>query len=377
VSYYAFDEIFLTVTNDLSWVYVGKALYMSLAALFAVIGSSISESVDRRKILWSWITIGVLTTASLLMFQGKFFAFIASILMGVSVGLGFPSCLAYFAENTSIQERARVAGSVLLETFAMVVIGVVAYTILGVGLFGLVIICVALRSTSYIALFLDTCRIEQEKRRSWFSVVSHRDLLFYLVPWLMFNIASGSIWIVWSGLPVDYIGAYNIGTTFHYLGAGIFGLLGGFVADRFGRKLPVIVGMMMLGVSFALLGIAPSSISVLIYLSLSGIAWGFLIVVYAAIPGDLAFNGTEEKFYAVGTVLPFVIYFALGSIADFFNLIAPPEIFSSLALGLCLIIFMSIIPVVYAKETLPEKKIRERKIKEHIEKVSELIRESK
>jgi MFS family permease len=321
--------------------------------------------------------MGVLTTASLAVFQGTLFALVASIIMGVSLGLGFPSCMALLAECTAVEERARVAGTVLLETFAMVVIAVVAYSILGIGLIGFISLCVAIRSTSYVALILDPCDREQGKMSSWRSIFMHRDFLFYLIPWLMFNIASGSIWLVWSGLPAEYAGAYNIGTTLHYLGAGVFGLIGGIAADRFGRKQPIVVGMIMLGVSLAFLGLAPSSLSVLVYLTISGIAWGFLIVVYAAVPGDIAFAGAKEKFYALGAVLPFVIYFALSGVADFFNLHPPPNVFSSLSSTLSIVLFLSVIPVLRAKETLPESLIRERKLREHVKKVGKLVEESR
>ena len=53
---------------------------------------------------------------------------------------------------------------------------------------------------------------------------------------------------------------------------------------------------------------------------------------------------------------------------------AQPEVLSPI---LSIILFLSIIPVLQAKETLSEQKKSERKIKNHIEKVGRLVEESK
>jgi MFS family permease len=178
---------------------------------------------------------------------------------------------------------------------------------------------------------------------------------------------------VFLGLSSEYDAAVAMGNLLHYLGAGVAGFLSGFAADRVGRKPPIIVGMVMLGVSFAYLGLATSPLSVLVYYALSGIAWGFLIVMYLAVPGDLSLAGSREKFYALGIVIPLIIYAALVATAELLSIAAPA---SSVSSFLSIIIFISAIPVLLAKDTLPETKIVERKLIEHIKKVGELVSES-
>jgi MFS family permease len=244
------------------------------------------------------------------------------------------------------------------------------------GLIEVVLLGIFLRSTSYLALILDPCDRESGKEKSWRAIFAHKDFSFYLFPWLMFNIASGLISFVWTWLPPtpDYGWAQAIGGPLHFLGAGVFGLIAGFVADRLGRKQPIIIGMVMLGVSFAFLGLAPSPLSVLVYYAISGIAWGFLMVAYLAVPGDLALPGSREKFYALGIIIPLIIYMGLPAISEFLNVGVPASALSSI---LSIIIFVSVIPVLRAKETLSETKIRARKMKEYIGKVGELVQESK
>ena len=153
----------------------------------------------------------------------------------------------------------------------------------------------------------------------------------------------------------------------------IFGFVSGFFADRFGRKPAIIIGLIVLGVSFAFLGFTMTDQSVIIYLTTSGVAWGFFFAIYLAIPGDLSTPGSRERFYALINVLPLVL---LGSVTFIPGLAEFTAYSSSFSQVLSLVLFLSIIPVLRTGETLPEAKIRERRLKEHVKKVGELVSES-
>jgi MFS family permease len=374
--YYNFESIFAGLASDPLLIYAGKALFLSCGAFSAIIGSAISGKVKRRKLLLSWITLGVLATASLAVFQGSFFAIFSSVLLGVSLGLGYPSFTALMADSTIVEERGRVSGFIILLSFVMVAFAVIAVSLFDLGLVGIVLLSVFLRATSYFALILDSCDREQGQGKSWLAILTNRNFSFYLYPLLMFYVATALISFVWTGLPdnSDYRMAFAIGSPLHFLGPAIFGLVAGFLADRFGRKQIIIVGLVMLGVSFALLGLYPSAFSVLVYLVISGVAWGFLIVIYLAVPGDVAFPGSREKFYAVGAIIPLLIYMGLVAISQLLNVGVPANVLSPI---LAIIVFVSVIPVLRASETLHEAKILERKMREHVKKVSELVQKSK
>jgi MFS family permease len=126
--------------------------------------------------------------------------------------------------------------------------------------------------------------------------------------------------------------------------------------------------------SFALLGLATSPLSVLVYLTISGIAWGGFMVIYIAVLGDLAFSGSKEKFYALGMGIPLIIYMSLSAIPTAVGIIVPANVLSPV---LSIILFLSVIPVLYASETLPETKMRERRLREHVRKVGKLVEESR
>jgi MFS family permease len=378
-----FQDIFtLSVKVDMFWINIGEAVFVTFAVLSVIIGSMIAEKINVRKLLWSWIALGLLATASLAVFQGIYFALFDSALLGVSFGLGFPCCLGFLSHYAAAEERGRVAGAIFFEAFAFVVLAflVAEQSLISSGIAGVIIIimCVGLRSISILALVLIPFQREQGKARSWGSIFGNRNLVLYLIPWIMFNIASGLVsfvqnWIYQQPNSTDYDWAFTIGNAIHFLMPVIFALISGVVADRFGRKQPIVFGMIMLGISFVLLGSFTSPLSLFIYLTISGAAWGFLIVVYATVPSDLAYGGSQEKFYALCTILPLIVNLSITRIANF----SGASMAVTLSSILSIIIFVSIIPVLRATETLPESTIREKEAREHIKKVEKLVEESR
>ncbi len=371
-------DIFKSLTpNNSLWIHynIGQILFYGFAVFWAIIGSLIGGKINSRKFLGLWIFLGVFATVLLAVFQGTGFSILSSILLGLSLGLGLPYSMAFVAECASVGERARVSGIIILSTFVVAIITMAVARALGLGVLEAVFLLAIVRSISFLALALDKFDRRIEETKSRLPSNAYREFGFYLFPWVMFCIASGLAWNLIPENP-DFALAVSIGTILRYVCIAVFGLVAGVVADRFGRKQPIIIGLIVLGVSFAILGFfGLSATSVLIYLTASGVAWGSFFVVFLAVPGDLSNSASRKKFYAIGTIFPLVILFTLSTIPG-------SAIFANLSAGsfsqICwIILFLSIIPVLRAKETLPESKIRERKMKEHVEKVGELVQESR
>ena len=111
----------------------------------------------------------------------------------------------------------------------------------------------------------------------------------------------------------------------------------------------------------------------MIHFTTLGVAWGFLMVVYLVIPGDLAGSYSQERYYALATVLPLVIYMSLSALPSALNVTLPINVLSPV---LSMILFLSLVPVLLARETLPETEIRKRELNEHIEKVGKMVQKS-
>jgi MFS family permease len=166
----------------------------------------------------------------------------------------------------------------------------------------------------------------------------------------------------------------QIGSILRLVFIAVFGLVTGIVADRFGRKRPLIIGLAMFYSSFALVGFEMNTTTAMIFYLATGVAWGSLLVVFLSVPGDLSTSSSRAKYYAAGTMLPIIILLGVTS--------GPmPDLFASFANTPSLVVinfalFLTIIPIFRAKETLPLGKIKAREMTEHIDKIEKIIDDS-
>jgi MFS family permease len=378
LAYVYLTDIFKTLTmGDPYWsIYqIGQILFFGSAVFFSIVGSLIGGRFVRRRFLLVWMLLGIAVTGLLAVFRGIEFTIISSVLLGLSFGLGLPSSLAFVAECTAVEERARVSGVIILGTFIIAFGMIIVTRMLSFEILEAVLILVAVRAISLVGLACDSCEIREsnvEGEKVHLPSTAYREFAFYLFPWVMFCIAAGIAFNLIPSTP-EYAEAISLGNGLRYAFIAIFGSLSGLVADRFGRRWPIILGLVMLGGSFTLLGIVFNPMSVLIYLMISGIAWGSLFVVFGTVPGDLSVAGWREKFYALGYILPLSAFFAFAAIPGWSIFSDYPP--SSIALILSVVLYLCIIPILRAKETLTGQKIRERKMKEYVDKIGKLLEE--
>jgi MFS family permease len=362
----------------LGTVYNGYFLFLKVAAFSAIVGSVLSERINRRKFLVSWIVIGLLSNISLIFTQelGLVHFYLISAVLGISIGLGFPSCLAFLADSTTVGERARVTGITIFVTLVIAMLSYIVASTLNYGI-GLLILLSALKGTSLFAFVSGDCeRQKSERIRSWKNIITSKDFVLYLFPWLMFSFAGSinNLMFVRLILQSEYASVDTIANVLHYLTWAVFGFISGIMADRIGRKQPLIIGLTSLGVSYAIFGIFTNPATFILYQVLSGVAWGFLFTVYVTLLGDLASYGSKEKFYAMGVIMPIILTLSFNTLIGLFNITAPIAILSPI---FSFILFLSVFPVLRATETLPRKKIRDREMKDHVEKVGKIIEDSK
>jgi MFS family permease len=378
-----FNNLFANFTSEQSWIYVGSALFYFFSAFSAIVGSILSKRLNGKKFLLTWISFGVLTTGALLFFQGEVYVLIFGSLLGVSLGLGFPYTLSLLARNTEVQQRGRVSGILLLQTFVMLAFAIIITDFLKLGVIGTVIFLIILRSASFFALLIDDCKgcslpsiSKRENSDSLLSILKYRNFVMYFFPWIMFIVAIVlTDHIVWPTFPSSpEYDVVKIAVPLHYAGTAIFGLVSGVLCDRFGRRLPIIAGLIMLGSSFVLIASVISPWSIFVHLMTIGIAFGFLMVVYTTIPGDLASSCLQERYYALILVLPLAIYGGLGAIPSVFGASVAANI---LAPVLSMLLFINVIPILYSEETLSARMLRERKMKKYIEKLEQIVQETK
>jgi MFS family permease len=334
-------------------------------AVSAILGSKFFPRA-RTKFLNLWLFMGAIATFLLttISIDGMLANALLAFFLGASIGIGLPSCLSYFADSTSIENRGFVGGIIwsgvgfvaLIFAFLISILGpweaIVALTIW--RLFG---------GVGFLVLNRNHEKIAVQKSPSYLELIRKKEILLYLFPWIMFSIINFAEVPMLEGVfGADFAFVQLVELAF----IGIFAVVGGIIADIAGRKRVVIAGFIMLGIEYAALSVFSNSPVVLyLFLTFDGITWGlFASVFFMALWGDLGENHEKEKYYLLGGLPYLLADFLPILIRPYAGAISPIAAFSFASFFL----FLAVIPLMYAPETLPEKIIRERELKSYIEK---------
>ena len=351
------------------------ATYFASVAIMAIIGSKYLPRVRTRS-LYLWSFFGAFTTLLLgaLSSQNMLINALIAFSLGASVGIGLPSCLSYFAESSTIETRGLSGGltwsgvgfAVLIFAFFLTILGnwqafiflAIWRLIGGVGFLGL-----------NRKFKKHSPTQESQKSPSYFDLIRKREILLYLFPWIMFSLINFAEYPILEN--VFGANSFAFIQLVEFAIIGIFAVVGGIVADIFGRKRVVIAGFILFGIEYAVMSLLFYSHDVVyLYLIFDGTTWGLLAsVFFTSVWGDLGENQVKEKYYALGG-LPYLL-------SNFMAIIIEPyakNISTGLAFSIAsFFLFMAVIPLMYAPETLPEKSMKERELKSYIEKAQKLV----
>jgi MFS family permease len=152
--------------------------------------------------------------------------------------------------------------------------------------------------------------------------------------------------------------------------ASVSALLGGALCDLKGRKVTGILGFVLLGMGYAILsffsGGSGKELSQILYVIFDGTAWGILYVTFIfVIWGDVSEGKTREKYYLLGG-LPFLFSGLIDVLVQPF-LGIDIDIATSFSLA-SFFLFLAILPLLYAPETLSENTMKDRELKNYIKK---------
>lgn len=339
-------------------------VYYIGAGCSAILGSILFSHM--RKIgLLSWVISGVFMTLLLTTIASNSMPIniLICLFLGVSIGIGLPSCLAFFADVTTVENRGVYGGI----TYGAVALGTLILGLwidtLGVAMGFLALAIV--RALGLVAFFFSVTNGVIGQLRaipSYRSILQRREVTLYLIPWIMFSIVN------FAGTPIfeSLFGDLRVLMGFiEFALSGLFALVGGFLADRVGRKRVVITGFVMLGIGYAVLSLFSGiSTSWYVHTACDGIAWGmFAAVFFMTLWGDLAEHYDKAKYYTLGG-LPFLLAGILPIIVEHYTEAIGTVTAFSLA---SFFLFLAVFPLMYAPETLPEKTIRDRELKQYID----------
>jgi hypothetical protein len=100
------------------------------------------------------------------------------------------------------------------------------------------------------------------------------------------------------------------------------------------------------------------------YFVVDGAAWGIFYLTFVLILwGDLSQRGSKEKYYTLGSV-PFFISYIIPHFFEFGTEELTAGFYFSVA---AFFLFLAMLPLIYAPETLPEKKMELRRLRSFAE----------
>ena len=231
-----FPDIFKVYISNESVVYTGYFLFLGAAAISEIIGSIVSERVNRRKLLVTWIFFGLLANISIILADiptvltqeiGVVTFYLISAVLGISVGFGFPSCLACLADCTTVEERGRVTGITLFLTLVIGMLLMLGPNALNLGIEMFILFGVVKGLGLFAFASSDCKRKKSEKSRSWKSVFNSKDFTLYLFPWLLFSLAGSLNNLIFVGLGPEYEIIDVIAMLLHYLAWAVCSIIPG------------------------------------------------------------------------------------------------------------------------------------------------------
>jgi len=382
VSFKTLFLILFLLFNALSWHYltwravrtkymenpVVLGIYDSAVILSGIVGSIFSSRIKRLRLLYVWTFVGIITSFLLTIPSDDLWtALIFSFSLGFSFGFGMPCCLSLFADYTDFENRGRMGGIAFLATnlSAPFIISLPTTDPLVGSLISSV-----WRALGLIVLFLTKPSAfvpEKRKHVTFKFVFNNRSFLLYLIPWLMFSLIDGFEKVVFGTIlePDFFAFLLIVGAIIGTVSA----LVSGVMSDYVGRKRVVIYGFVSLGLAYAVIGIAPANlISWYFYSVIDGIAWGvFTVSFFLVLWGDLSSDTASEKYYAIGSI-PFFLAELMGFLFAPLASIPANAAFSVASLFL----FVAVLPLMYAPETMPERKIEFRRLRKYVEKAKKV-----
>jgi hypothetical protein len=395
-----FSRVFGLLINVFIWYYIISATIDSMLSIagaketqilttwvvhyiavlgFGIAGAILSERIAKEKLLQVWIITGAVVSCLPIFVSASSIEFTALVafLLGGSFGFGMPSCLAYFADNVVMKKRGSKAGLVFLATNLVAASFVIFLQMVNFGLATTVLIAAVWRGlglTTFLGVKHDEkkAKLAQKPTASLLSIFRNRSFMLYFAAWLFFCLIDRSAKPILSAFFSADI--YNSQFPIEPIIGSVSALVGGTLADSIGRKHLTMFGFVILGLAYAVIGIAPPSLySWYVYMIMDAIGAGILWVNFILVLwGDLALHDAKEKYYLVGS-MPF---FITDIVRFLMPVVLTIEERTRLAYAMLSIasffLFLAVIPLFYAPETLPEKEIKERELKGYIEKAKKI-----
>ena len=346
-----------------------QIIFTITIAVTLLIASFQKNRLLKRNILFASALITAIFTL-LIAVSPPAFTYIEVIVVAIFFSIGQLSFYVHFWNSTKSEGRGRVGGLIgLLSLPIYFIVDSIAAS--GISLIEAIIIAASLSLIPIVALTLRPKR-EISTTQKEGTYPEKRTILLYAIPWILFSLINATFskniaLTTVAQLPSDFYVNLAIAQTV----AALFGaLIGGTIADFFGRRLTLIMSVTLSGISIVLYGLLQSQSLYLAFIA-DGLSWGILLTLYSfVIWGDLSNKENCAKMYAIG-LITYYMTLVIGLLPTGISHLS----FLESALAGCLIIFFSNLPIGLAPE-LQSPDFREKiMLKMHIKAVKKAAKE--
>ncbi len=362
--------------------YVVSILYFVALLFSALIGATLlAQKLKEKSFLTVWVLWGVLSSLLTYFFlvpQTNWVILGAiSFILGGSVGLGIPTCLSMFANQTKNEQLGRIGAALF---FIIQIMTAIILFILGESTIDYKFLIFSIwRIMGLLGIFflIEIKNNDKERKLTLLKILRDRTFILYFLPWFMFALINFMLTPLvkgyMDGIDSNYYTNYELAAT---VITSFTAIAAGFLCDLKGRKATGIVGFVLLGIGYAFLSLIPTGlVAIILFTVFDGLAWGFLYVNFVFVVwGDLSETSNREKYYFLGG-LPFLLSGFVQVIAQFLTPSNQP-VGSAFSLA-SFLLFIATIPLLYAPESLSDKLMKSRDLFNYVNKALKKVQKEK
>lgn len=357
--YYIFVFQTLPKSGVNGFLAIVQAIFLFAAATTILLISHLKPNLGKKHItIFSIASMGSLLS---LFITPSPYILLPIVLTAVFFGISQLAAYTLFWNTTEGQKRSRIAG---LIGFISLFFYFTAYFVSNsFDFLGNLLLCLLFLLLTTGASLAGSNLDENNTAKKLMYYPEKRTIILYAVPWVLFSLLNvtlaKNITVTTSLLSSSSMYLLVFGS--QIVGGVCGALLGGYFADRSGRRLTLVFSVALYGVSMAFRGFTDNNIALLFSFIGEGLTWGIFLTLYSfVIWGDLANTKSVARTYAIGLIA----FYATAAIGNF-NLFAGFSIVDSTLIS-CILIFLAIIPIALAPELLASETQENSKIRKYM-----------
>jgi len=323
-----------------------------ITVLALALSSFLVRNMNATYTLYSWSMLTSFGTALIFFSPDSIWRLAFYYMIGGLFGVAQLVFYRYFWSLTSVEGRGRVGG--LLGRISLAVFPFATALTEGLDFCGTAALCIVSNLGVLGIKLLDTKGTQTSVSEEYAKQPNpeKRAVILYLVPWLIYSLVNATFQKAISFQTLQGLSPSAMMSLIflQFVGACSGAAIGGVIADFFGRKAALALGLTLYGFSTALSGTVRMYEIVLFAHLVNGLNWGIFLVIYQLVVwGDLANVKNYAGLYTLGLTV-FYLCTGMGHAFEPIMLQVPLAVASLLS---CLLIFLSNIPVILAPESLP------------------------